>query len=452
MAQLWSLLLPTFGLEPANAYGTPVSPTGIIQCIREGSFDLGPEQTRESSGQAGYGLMTRDLLNTEVSKGSFKSMLGYRGFGWLINSARAAYSSLDMLTTGVYATSWDLQAIPNGNPFPQSYTWQGLGSDNVGMQAAGIVFDGIKIATSREKQHDVSVSMFGNALSQTLSPAGTTTPNVQTITITGTPTGGSFTINVSGIPIICAYNTTSAALQPLIRAANGNWTTTTVSGSMGGPFTVTNPAGGTISIPKIGVNYGALTGGASPTVVIAVTAPGGYVQTQDIIAEPTDISVSFSPTFAGLDSAPKATTSLFTTDIDLGAILQQVWTQTAGITNPQYVVQKKADDIKDMITVSMAYDTDSTNVVENLITFSQANVPTPMFMRVKFLGPQIATSGFYNTIQIDMACIVMWKGNKDSGGNIWSVDFDCNARYDQPSGLFSRITTINSVPDYNNSF
>jgi len=428
----------------------------MLSCIKDGSFDLGPEQSRETSGTAGYGLLTRDLLNTELSKGSFKSMLGYRGFGWLMNSGRGAYYLLQNPTAGVYIHVWDLLPnISNVNE-AQSYTCQLLGNDGVSMQANGVVFDGIKIATSRTKQHDVSVSMFGNAMSQTLSPAGTTESNVQVITLTGTPTGGSIQLLVQGSVIVIAYNAIASTIQTSIRLLGSFYTNATVSGSMGGPWTVTTPAStgteGYGPVPKFQVNYSGLTGGTSPTATVGVTTVGGYTMTPDITAQPTDLSVQFSSTYAGLDSAPKATSSLFTTDFDFGPILDQIWTQTAGLSSPQYLAQKKAADIKDMITVNMAYDTDAQSVVQNLMTFSQAGIPTPMFLRGLFQGPLIPTTAYYNTIQVDMACIVTWKAMKDSDGNIWGVDFECNARYDAGSGLFTRVRLINNVPDYNTSF
>ena len=453
MAQEYSLLQPTFGLESLGAYGVAVSPTGMLSCIKDSSFDLGPEQSRETSGTAGYGLLTRDLLNTELSKGSFKSMLGYRGFGWLMNSGRGAYYINQTPTSGVYIHVWDLLPNITNVSEAQSYTCQLLGSDGVGMQANGVVFDGIKIATTRTKQHDVSVSMFGNALSQTLSPAGTVESNVQVITLSGSPSAGSFQLLIQGAVIVIAYDAIASTIQTSIRLLGSFYTNSTVSGSAGGPWTVTTPAStgteGYGPVPKFQVNYSALTGG---TAAVAVTTIGGYTMTPDITAQPTDLSVQFSSTFAGLDSAPKATASLFTTDFDFGPILEQVWTQAAGLSSPQYLAQKKAADIKDMISVSMAYDTDAQSVVQNLLTFSQAGIPTPMFLRGLFTGPQIASTTYNNTIQVDMTCIVTWKAMKDSEGNIWGVDFECNARFDTGSGLFTRVRLINNVPDYNTSF
>jgi hypothetical protein len=89
---------------------------------------------------------------------------------------------------------------------------------------------------------------------------------VQTVTINGSPTGGTFTLNVVGQstgPL--AYNATGATLQTAIQglgtAAAAN---ATVSGSAGGPYTIT--FGGAAA--PISANS-ALTGGTSPSVSVA---------------------------------------------------------------------------------------------------------------------------------------------------------------------------------------
>lgn len=91
---------------------------------------------------------------------------------------------------------------------------------------------------------------------------------VQVVTITGTPTGGTFTLTIGGItsaPI--AYNAASSAVQTAVRAIATPWGGATVSGSAGGPYTITlSPLGGAAA-PIIASSQ--LTGGTNPTVVVA---------------------------------------------------------------------------------------------------------------------------------------------------------------------------------------
>lgn len=93
---------------------------------------------------------------------------------------------------------------------------------------------------------------------------------VQVVTITGTPTGGTFTLTIGGAstaPI--AYNAASSAVQTAIRALGTPWAGATVTGSAGGPYTVTlSPLGGAAA--GIQASH-ALTGGTNPTVTVGAS-------------------------------------------------------------------------------------------------------------------------------------------------------------------------------------
>lgn len=92
---------------------------------------------------------------------------------------------------------------------------------------------------------------------------------VQVATITGTPTGGTFTLAIGGaVTAPLAYNAASSAVQTAVRALGKPFEAATVSGSAGGPYTITlSPVGGAAG--QIVANGSALTGGTSPAVVVA---------------------------------------------------------------------------------------------------------------------------------------------------------------------------------------
>lgn len=98
---------------------------------------------------------------------------------------------------------------------------------------------------------------------------------VQTVTITGTPTGGTFTLTGGGQTTgTIAFNATAATVQTAVRTLGGNFSAATVSGSTGGPYTVTlNPGAAGPDPLTLGTN--ALTGGTTPSVTIAAAAPTG---------------------------------------------------------------------------------------------------------------------------------------------------------------------------------
>jgi len=120
---------------------------------------------------------------------------------------------------------------------------------------------------------------------------------VQTITVTGTPTGGNFTIasgasvNTAGAwtpaTLVVNFNAAAATVQTGIQAWGGIFSTVTVSGSTGGPYTVTFPAITSNVAPEsapITIAATALTGGTNPKVGVVPSGQGGIDSTIRAVA------------------------------------------------------------------------------------------------------------------------------------------------------------------------
>lgn len=105
---------------------------------------------------------------------------------------------------------------------------------------------------------------------------GAGTSEVQTVTITGVPTGGTFTLTggygakatTSALP----YNAASSAVQTAVQGLPG-FSGATVTGSAGGPYTVTFPAS-LGNVDQMTADATLLTGGTTPGVTVATTTPG----------------------------------------------------------------------------------------------------------------------------------------------------------------------------------
>src|SRR5205814_8999512 len=99
---------------------------------------------------------------------------------------------------------------------------------------------------------------------------------VQTVTITGTPTGGTFTLAFLGrTTTAIAYNAVASAVQTALEnlgvIGTGN---VAVTGSAGGPYTVTFQASlGYSNVAQLTATS-ALTGGTSPGVTVTTPTPG----------------------------------------------------------------------------------------------------------------------------------------------------------------------------------
>jgi Phage capsid family len=110
-----------------------------------------------------------------------------------------------------------------------------------------------------------------------LTGVGSNTSEVQTVTVNGTPTGGTFTLTfrgatTSGIAYNAAAATVQTALQGLSTIGSSN---ATVTGSAGGPYTVTFAAAlANKNVPKITADGSSLTGGTNMSVTVATTTQG----------------------------------------------------------------------------------------------------------------------------------------------------------------------------------
>lgn len=116
-----------------------------------------------------------------------------------------------------------------------------------------------------------------NTTTKRYGPYGGTTEEVQSVTITGGPTGGTFTLTFSGqTTAAIAYNASAAAVQAALVALStigaGN---VTVTGSAGGPYTVTFVGALANTNTAQMTATPSLTGGSSPTVNVATVTGGG---------------------------------------------------------------------------------------------------------------------------------------------------------------------------------
>lgn len=122
-----------------------------------------------------------------------------------------------------------------------------------------------------------------NALGSIGAGAGGT-DEVQTVTVTGVPTGGTFTLTYSGQTTgAIAYNATATAVQTALTAlSNVGAGNVEVTGSAGGPYTVTFQ--GTLADENVAqmTATASLTGGTTPGVTVA-TGTGGVANTPNVV-------------------------------------------------------------------------------------------------------------------------------------------------------------------------
>jgi hypothetical protein len=154
-------------------------------------------------------------------------------------------------------------------------------------------------------------TMGGNVITS----GGGAVSEVQTVTITGVPTGGDFTLTFNGqttgdIAFDAAAAAVELAIEALSNVGAGN---ATVTGSAGGPYTVTFGAA-LGNVPQMTADGSGLTGGSAPAVVVATTTPGNNLT--DIGYAAPEVGSEATPNGIGIE--------MWTRAIDDGSFASQL--------------------------------------------------------------------------------------------------------------------------------
>lgn len=106
---------------------------------------------------------------------------------------------------------------------------------------------------------------------------GNGTSEVQTVTVTGSPAGGTYRLKYRGaITDPIAFDAAAATVQSALRALSTIGSDgVTVSGSAGGPYTVTFAGRlAKLAVPLIALHTKSFSGGTNPGVTIVEATPG----------------------------------------------------------------------------------------------------------------------------------------------------------------------------------
>lgn len=173
-----------------------------------------------------------------------------------------------------------------GKVIDRNYDFTGLAADprlkidaqlQIDTQGRPLYTDGVNNAGSSAGQIAGFQTFFNKGVSGKYWRAG---DKVQTVTINGTPTGGTFRLFSGGNQADLAYNAASSTVQTAIRAWGGIYSGVTVSGSAGGPYTITfADVASNVTSPAapFAVDQSLLTGGTAATsnATIAASGQGG---------------------------------------------------------------------------------------------------------------------------------------------------------------------------------
>lgn len=173
----------------------------------------------------------------------------------------------------------DLSVRTEGPWYPEDRSWLGSADGTLATRSITLDVSAFTAGTHYPLGYIPSGTVLGPITSSGLyGPYSAGTNEIQTATVTGSPTGGTFTLSFDGATTgAIAYNAAASAVQSALEALpNVTAGDVTVTGSAGGPYTVTfsGNLGGT-NVAAMTASGASLTGGTSPGVTIATQTAGG---------------------------------------------------------------------------------------------------------------------------------------------------------------------------------
>ncbi len=174
----------------------------------------------------------------------------------------------------------DLTVRSEGPWLPEDRSWLGSAHGTTATRTITLDVSAFTANTHYPNGFIPSGTVLAELASGLFGPYAGRTAEVQTVTITGGPTGGTFTLtHEGGTTAAIAYNASAATVQAALEALAGvEPGDITVTGSDGGPFTVTfNEGAGNIA--QLTGSGASLTGGTSPSVALATTTQGASTGT-----------------------------------------------------------------------------------------------------------------------------------------------------------------------------
>lgn len=176
----------------------------------------------------------------------------------------------------------DLSVISEGPWFPEDRSWLGSAHGTEATETITLDISAFTANTHYPNGYIASGTVLSKLDNNLYGPYAGRTNEVQLATITGGPTGGTFTLSFEGSTTAAiAFNATAAtvraALEALPAVSPGD---VTVTGSAGGPYTVTflNNLAGT-DVATMTASGASLTGGTAPGVTITTPTPGANTGT-----------------------------------------------------------------------------------------------------------------------------------------------------------------------------
>lgn len=443
---LMTVTTPAFtgGTAPAGSVATTTPGVravgaGATPTIRLRHTRIQPQPSPEflAHRPAGEKLTNHQLLLKEGSDGPFDGIPTYDELGWLLAGliARANTSTLQTSVAYRHVFALDNRIRDGIATYQAEYGDQFARAHRI----VGAVVNAIDLAL-RQDGIDLGGSIFAKRISDgiTMNPGVAT---VQTLTQSGT---GDFRLRWKGqetATITGGAGLAAATVQTELRALAGitPGTALTVTGSAGGPFTITfaNTAGGPfLGFPQPLLEIRQVSG--SNVASMAMTTRGGYTDYPGVVVLPRHVEFFLTPTLSALASSKLSDT--FATGFSIG-----------NKANPVYNLDRSEDS---WFNYAESSDLDVkfsllAHAQSPAMTFlSQARNDTILFLRILATGPLIGASAYPHRLQIDCPVKVSNFGPFSENQDVYAFEYELAGVQDDATNTSLVVTLDNGVASY----
>lgn len=417
-----------------STFGTGVSADTRLRFTNIG---ISPDIERQQHTPAGEKLNDKNCIIKEHTTGPIQGIATYDEIGYLFASSVAMPQSTEIESGVAYRHIFGLDNRVKDNI--AHYTHECGDYVSRAHKAVDMIVNALELSI-RQDGIDLSGNVFAGKLEDGITMSnGVAT--VQTLTQSGS---GTFTLVFRGeetAALTAGASLTASAVQTALRDLGviASSTELTVSGSDGGPFTITfgNDGSGPFKgIPQPIIGYRTVTG--TPTVSVAMTTAGGFTTHAGACIVPRHCEIFLTDTLANIASSKLV--AAFASGFSIG-----------GRANPVFDLDRSNESFFDF--VEPADMTVQAKVVAeanatNMGFLANARNGDTLYLRILFTGPTFGGGSTPYKLQIDMPVTVGGEEpySDNQGVHSYGYNFDCKHNSNTNESLV--ITLDNDVASY----
>lgn len=298
--------------------------------------------------------------------------------------------------------------------------------------AAGATMTDLGLSFSRTAAQELSGSGFARLMDYA---AVVGVDEVNVVTITGGPTGGTFTVTVNGQTTAgVAYNASAGTLQTALEAlSNVVPGDVSVTGSAGGPYTLTWAATFANTNMTVTSSGASLTGGTTPAATTTTTQQGGITDIACVPILAGQVDVYMDTAGAGLGTT-KLTTD-FAAELSIGGLRGPVWVLNSAL--PSY---KESVALRPDVSLNLELGNDATSRA----LVSDMRLGTTKFIEIRATGGEIESGQNYS-LKIQMAGQVNEAPSAGDRDGASTLPFSFRAVHDPTWNAWVRVVLVNGL-------